>query len=162
MFKNWTKCKAITIRNYWMYTQNNNSANITLKGMYYRSVRGPNFSPKIWPLASLAEEHMTAQISHSSQHKIYIWKCSLICLIKLYSFSQHWHLIPGWKGITDWITRERYKLMCDDLCSAPVSSQDPLWSPQHIPTRVDWWPPHHHQCHTASQLFALVYTVILI
>lgn len=28
-----------------MYTQNNNSADITLKGMYYRSVRGPNLPP---------------------------------------------------------------------------------------------------------------------
>lgn len=67
-----------------MYIQNNNSADITLKGMYYRSVRGSNLPPpRIWPLAGLAEGYMTAEISHSSHHNIknnenkIMWKINL-------------------------------------------------------------------------------------
>lgn len=140
-----------------------------LKGMYYRSVRGPNLPPPAsWPLPAWLESTWL-QNSHTQGNNLgkkkkrnYAYlRYLLIWFVKSCDLSvicSHWYNISE---LWDYaLIQNCCYLKCDVLCPAPVSSQGPLSGPLHTPTRAVCWPPHHHHCHTASQLFALVYTVI--
>lgn len=57
-----------------MYTQNNNSADITLSGMYYRSVRGPYCPSHLAPQQPSQRAHdcKTPHARDTTLHQIFI------------------------------------------------------------------------------------------